>query len=68
MTFAEFVAFYELARSEGLVLRYLADAYRALRQTVPDERRRPRSSTTSSSGSASSCARPTPACSTSGSS
>ena len=36
MTFAEYVAFYGLARSEGLVLRYLADAYRALRQTVPD--------------------------------
>jgi hypothetical protein len=31
------VAFYGLARSEGLVLRYLADAYKALRQTVPDE-------------------------------
>ena len=38
MTFAEYVAFYGLARSEGLVLRYLADAYKALRQTVPDER------------------------------
>ena len=37
MTFAEYVAFYGLARSEGLVLRYLADAYRALRQTVPAE-------------------------------
>jgi superfamily II RNA helicase len=37
MTFAEYVAFYQLARSEGLVLRYLADAYRALRQTVPAE-------------------------------
>ena len=36
MTFAEYVAFYGLARSEGLVLRYLGDAYRALRQTVPD--------------------------------
>jgi len=31
------VAFYGLSRSEGLVLRYLADAYKALRQTVPDE-------------------------------
>ena len=39
MTFAEYVAFYGLARSEGLVLRYLADAYKALRQTVPDEAR-----------------------------
>ncbi|HET7351373.1 MAG TPA: DUF3516 domain-containing protein [Marmoricola sp.] len=36
MTFAEYVALYGLARSEGLVLRYLGDAYRALRQTVPD--------------------------------
>jgi hypothetical protein len=37
LTFAEYVAFYGLSRSEGLVLRYLADAYKALRQTVPDE-------------------------------
>jgi len=36
-TFTEFVAFYGLARSEGLVLRYLSNAYRALRQTVPEE-------------------------------
>jgi superfamily II RNA helicase len=36
MTFAEYVSFYGLARSEGIVLRYLGDAYRALRQTVPD--------------------------------
>ncbi|MCW3011424.1 MAG: box helicase domain protein [Solirubrobacterales bacterium] len=36
-TFTEFVAHYGLARSEGLVLRYLSGAYRALRQTVPDE-------------------------------
>ncbi len=36
MTFSELVSHYGLARSEGLVLRYLADAYRALRQTVPD--------------------------------
>jgi hypothetical protein len=35
-TFTEFVAFYGLARSEGLVLRYLSNAYRALRQTVPE--------------------------------
>ena len=39
MSFSEFVAFYGLARSEGLVLRYLADAYRALRQTVPEQSR-----------------------------
>jgi len=37
MTFVEYVGFYGLARSEGLVLRYLADAFRTLRQTVPDE-------------------------------
>jgi hypothetical protein len=37
MSFAEFVQHYQLARSEGLVLRYLSDAYRAIRQTVPDE-------------------------------
>jgi superfamily II RNA helicase len=35
-TFTEFVAFYGVARSEGLVLRYLTDTYRALRQTVPE--------------------------------
>jgi superfamily II RNA helicase len=39
MTFTEYVGFYGLARSEGSVLRYLADAYRALRQTVPDSAR-----------------------------
>ncbi|WP_069160087.1 DEAD/DEAH box helicase [Nocardia altamirensis] len=39
MTFAELISFYELARSEGVVLRYLADAYRALRRTVPDSAR-----------------------------
>jgi len=36
MTFVELVGFYGLARSEGLVLRYLTDAYRALVQSVPD--------------------------------
>lgn len=35
MTFGEFVAHYKLARAEGVVLRYLSDAYRALRSTVP---------------------------------
>ena len=39
MTFAEYIGFYGLARSEGLVLRYLADAYKAMRQTVPEEAR-----------------------------
>jgi superfamily II RNA helicase len=37
MTFIEYVNFYGLARSEGLVLRYLANTYDALRHTVPDE-------------------------------
>ena len=37
MTFAEYVAYYSLARSEGLVLRYLSDAYKALTQTVPED-------------------------------
>ncbi|MBW3648379.1 MAG: DUF3516 domain-containing protein, partial [Actinobacteria bacterium] len=36
MTFVEYVGYYSLARSEGLVLRYLADAYKALRRTVPE--------------------------------
>ncbi len=35
MTFNEFVQRYGLARSEGTLLRYLTDAYRALRQTIP---------------------------------
>jgi hypothetical protein len=35
-TFSELIAHYGIARSEGLVLRYLSDAYRALRRTVPD--------------------------------
>jgi superfamily II RNA helicase len=39
MTFVEYVGYYGLARSEGLVLRYLADAFKALRQTVPEEAR-----------------------------
>jgi hypothetical protein len=39
MTFTEYVSFYGLSRSEGLVLRYLADAYKAVRQTVPEDAR-----------------------------
>jgi superfamily II RNA helicase len=39
MTFTEYVGFYGLSRAEGLVLRYLASAYKALRQTVPEEAR-----------------------------
>jgi superfamily II RNA helicase len=34
MTFHEYVAAYRLARAEGLVLRYLSDAYKAMRQTI----------------------------------
>ena len=41
MSFTDFCSRYALARSEGLVLRYLTDAYRALRQTVPDAHRTP---------------------------
>ncbi len=41
MGFTDFVRRYQLARSEGLVLRYLSDAYRTLRQTVPDAHRSP---------------------------
>ncbi|MFF2371779.1 DEAD/DEAH box helicase [Agromyces sp. NPDC058110] len=37
MSFGEYVSFYQLARSEGLVLRYLSDAFRAVRQTVPND-------------------------------
>jgi superfamily II RNA helicase len=41
MGFTDFVGRYQIARSEGLLLRYLSDAYRTLRQTVPDEHRPP---------------------------
>jgi superfamily II RNA helicase len=37
MTFNDYIGFYKLGRSEGLVLRYLSDAYRAARQTIPTE-------------------------------
>ena len=36
MTFGEYVSEYGMKRSEGAVLRYLTDCYRALNQTVPD--------------------------------
>ncbi|WP_327104988.1 DEAD/DEAH box helicase [Nonomuraea glycinis] len=36
MTFGEYIQFYELSRSEGTVLRYLADAYRTLSRTIPE--------------------------------
>ncbi|MFS3130329.1 DEAD/DEAH box helicase [Nocardioides sp. Bht2] len=38
-SFTEFVSRYDLARGEGLVLRYLTDAYRTLRHTVPEQHR-----------------------------
>jgi hypothetical protein len=38
MSFAEFTGFYDLARAEGVVLRYLSDAYRALQHSVPADR------------------------------
>ncbi len=41
MTFTDFVSRYQLARSEGLVLRYLTDAYRTFRHTVPETFRTP---------------------------
>ena len=37
MGFADYVAHYGVARSEGLVLRYLTDAYKALVQAVPED-------------------------------
>ncbi|MEU1815793.1 DUF3516 domain-containing protein [Streptomyces roseifaciens] len=37
MTFTEFTSHYDLARTEGIVLRYLAGAYKALDHTVPDD-------------------------------
>ena len=39
MTFSDLISRYDLGRSEGVVLRYLTDAYRALRQVVPEEHR-----------------------------
>ncbi len=41
MSFTDFVSRYQLSRSEGLVLRYLTDAYRTFRHTVPDAHRTP---------------------------
>jgi hypothetical protein len=41
LSFAELISLYQLARSEGLVLRYLSDAYRAIRQTVPADAQTP---------------------------
>ncbi len=41
MTFSELVSRYVVQRSEGLVLRYLTDVYRTLRQVLPDSLRTP---------------------------
>ncbi|WP_114855707.1 RNA helicase [Brachybacterium sp. YJGR34] len=38
-TFSEFVQRYGLQRSEGIVLRYLSDAYQAMRRTIPQDLR-----------------------------
>jgi superfamily II RNA helicase len=37
MNFSDFVGHYELARTEGIVLRYLASTYKALQHTVPED-------------------------------
>ena len=37
MGFGDYVAHYGLARSEGLLLRYLTDAYKGLVQSVPEQ-------------------------------
>jgi superfamily II RNA helicase len=37
MTFTDYVQHYGLARSEGLFLRYLSDAYKGLVQNVPED-------------------------------
>ena len=37
MTFTDYIGHYGLARSEGLVLRYLSDAYKGLVQNVPED-------------------------------
>ncbi|MEP4649441.1 MAG: DUF3516 domain-containing protein, partial [Ilumatobacter sp.] len=39
MTFGEYVSHYGLKRSEGVVLRYLSDVYKGLRQNVAEELR-----------------------------
>ncbi|MCA0336255.1 MAG: DUF3516 domain-containing protein [Actinobacteria bacterium] len=41
LSFTDLVGRYGLARSEGVVLRYLSDAFRTLRQTVPASHRSP---------------------------
>jgi superfamily II RNA helicase len=41
MGFSEYVSYYGVSRSEGLLLRYLSDAYKALVQSVPEESKSP---------------------------
>ncbi|AOZ72382.1 DEAD/DEAH box helicase [Boudabousia tangfeifanii] len=37
MTFSELIAHYQIPGAEGVILRYLTDAYRACRQVIPPE-------------------------------
>ncbi len=37
MTFSDLISTYSVARSEGVILHYLTDAWRTLRQTVPED-------------------------------
>lgn len=37
MTFSDLISRHDVARSEGVVLRYLTDTYRALRQIIPED-------------------------------
>ncbi|OKL54374.1 DEAD/DEAH box helicase [Bowdeniella nasicola] len=39
MTFSDLVSRYDVARSEGVILRYLTDVYRSLRQVLPEAAR-----------------------------
>lgn len=39
MDFGDYVRHYELARSEGTVLRYLTDVYKTLLRTIPEDRK-----------------------------
>ena len=39
--FRDIVSFYQLGRSEGGVLRYLSDAFRAIERTVPEQAKSP---------------------------
>lgn len=41
MTFSELVSRYDVGRSEGVVLRYLTDVYRMMRQIIPAEHMTP---------------------------